>query len=88
MATHVKPRENFLRWYETARSLHLGRSGCYRVLKLEVAIDYTGIGGIDIANHVVELQGFVAPFFMLLYSNGALLRQSNILHGVGTISFS
>ena len=40
MATHVKPRENFLRWYKPARSLHLGRLGCYRVLKLVVAMPH------------------------------------------------
>ena len=48
MATHVKPRENSLRWYKTARSLHLGRSGRYRVLGLVVVIDYMLAGGIDI----------------------------------------
>ena len=53
MATHVKPRENFLRWYKTARSLHLGRLGCYRVLTLVVVIDYTWNGGIDIRHYII-----------------------------------
>ena len=54
MATHVKPRENFLRWYKTARSLHLGRLGCYRVLRLVVVIDYTWNGSIDINKNVIN----------------------------------
>ena len=54
MATHVKPRENFLRWYKTARSLHLGRLGCYRVLTLVVVIDYTWNGGIDISHNQIK----------------------------------